>query len=141
MSNRTLSAMLDGIPQSEIEVTYSTYRMSERRFQKTKMSRSNKPFQDYSHSIIRASHIRSGVTTRVDSNIDTPEPADEWNITVHSMPAAQITQFRRCLEDEGFTQIKNWFIDTNKQQGVIANQSLDIGFDGKHLTFKYFSQF
>ncbi len=141
MTNRILAEALDGIPQSEIEVTYSSYKMTERRFQKTKASKSKQTFQHYSQSIILVEHERSGLITKESIDTDTPNPEDKWSIRVHSMPATQIADFRTCLEKEGYAQLKDWFIETSKLQGAIAYNTLTVGFNGKQLKFKYFSKF
>lgn len=137
LSNAALLEVLADIPQPEIEISYSSYRMTERRFQKTKMGKANNSFQNYANSIIRVQHERTGLKAGVTKE----EPTDIWSISVHSIPTNQLSTFREHMQKEGFVRLHNWFINMYKKQGAMAIDSLTIGFDGRQLFFKQFSKF
>jgi hypothetical protein len=139
VSNSILQTALDKVPQAAISVTYSNYKMTPRRLQKTKAGMANQIKVDSSNDIIVAMHDKSGLSLKEENGIEPEE--DQWSIKVSSIASVDLAYVRKCLEDDGYAKLEAWFIETSKIPGSMGLHRLVISYAGKHLRYEQFSKF
>jgi hypothetical protein len=137
------------VPQSaEIVVDYRyTKTLTERRFQKTKMAKSNRTFRDSSHDIIEARFSRSQMLIgTLKTRQQDGDPLDSssnctWTLTIRAVPTDDLALIRSCLEEDGYANIANWFVETFKPAPSIGRHTLVVSLDGRNLKYERWDDF
>jgi hypothetical protein len=142
-SAHVLQEKLVAVPQKTEVSVYCWYHkpMTSRRQQKTWMGRAHRSVRDSSRDIFEVTHQRSAVSLHT-PNLHLDENSrmnsytqDKWKLTVRAVPIGDLQAIRQCLEEEGYSKLRDWFVKTNEFAGSIGYHRLTVAFDGKNLKY------
>jgi hypothetical protein len=143
-SAKILQEMLD-VAGQELNVSVSYFYHKPKtpgRQQKTSMGSANRTVRDSSTDIIEAKYVRSAMSVwtpndwlKDDSSMNTYSK-DQWTLNISAVLVSDLPAVRKCLEDEGYGRLRDWFAGAKQTAGSIGYHSLTLGFDGQRLTYQ-----